>query len=214
MVSAAALALLASLVGRSVEALGDQLGAGLTGIVQSALGNLPELFVCLFALHAGLYDVVRAALVGSILANVLVVLGLAFLVGGLKRGPQRFSTDTAKMMSLMLVLSVAALLVPALTATLHTPAAGHERVLSIIVSIVLLGLFAASLPGSLKPTESGTESETEHADEPAEGEWSLGLAIGLLAAAGLAPRSCRTGSSPGSPRRWTSSASARRSPVW
>src|SRR5437764_11710147 len=63
-VSAVALALLATLVGRSVEALGDRLGAGATGVVQSALGNLPELFVVLFALRDGLYDVVRAALVG------------------------------------------------------------------------------------------------------------------------------------------------------
>jgi Ca2+:H+ antiporter len=180
--AAAALAILASLVGRSVEALGDQLGAGLTGIVQSALGNLPELFVCLFALHAGLYDVVRAALVGSILANVLVVLGLAFLVGGLKHGTQTFSADAAKTMSLMLVLSVAALLIPALTATLHTPAAGHERVLSIIVSIVLLVLFAASIPGSLEPVGTETENSDEQA---AAGEWSLGLAIAMLTVAGL-----------------------------
>src|SRR6266540_7553463 len=87
-VSAVALALLASLVGRSVEALGDRLGAGATGVVQSALGNLPELFVTLFALHAGLYEVVRAAIVGSILANTLLVLGVAFIVGGLRHGPQ------------------------------------------------------------------------------------------------------------------------------
>jgi Ca2+:H+ antiporter len=77
----------------------------LTGVVQSALSNLPELFVCLFAVHAGLYDVARAALVGSILANVLVVLGLAFVVGGLRHGPQRFNPDAAKLMSLMLGLS-------------------------------------------------------------------------------------------------------------
>src|ERR1041385_5869528 len=116
-VSAVALALLAMLVGRSVEALGDRLGAGLTGVVQSALGNLPELFVALFALHAGLFEVVQAAIVGSILANVLLVLGLAFTVGGLKHGAQRFGTGPARMISLMLLLSVAALLVPALTAT-------------------------------------------------------------------------------------------------
>src|SRR5665648_1246845 len=66
-VSAVALALLATLVGRAVDALGDRLGAGATGVVQSALGNLPELFVCIFALRAGLYDVVRAAIVGSCL---------------------------------------------------------------------------------------------------------------------------------------------------
>ena len=181
-VSAVALALLASLVGRSVEALGDRLGAGATGVVQSALGNLPELFVVLFALHAGLYDVVRAAIVGSILANVLLVLGAAFLVGGLRHGTQHFGTDAARSISLLLVLAVAALLVPSLTANLHTPAAGHERVLSIIVSILLLGLFVLSLPMAIRRSSAGTAEP----DEVHAAEWSLGLAIGMLAAAGVA----------------------------
>src|SRR6266516_4958718 len=181
-VSAVALALLASLVGRSVEALGDRLGAGATGVVQSALGNLPELFVVLFALHAGLYDVVRAAIVGSILANVLLVLGAAFLVGGLRHGTQHFGTDAARSISLLLVLAVAALLVPSLTANLHTAAAGHERVLSIIVSVVLLGLFALSLPIAIRRRGAATAEP----DEGHAAEWSLGLAIGMLAGAGVA----------------------------
>ena len=180
-VSAIALALLASLVGRSVEALGDRLGAGATGVVQSALGNLPELFVTLFALHAGLYDVVRAAIVGSILANVLLVLGLAFLVGGLRNGTQRFGTDAARNISLLLVLAVAALLVPSLTANLHTAAAGHERVLSIIVSVVLLALFVLSLPASIRRSSQEPDENEAHA-----AEWSLPLAVGMLAAAGVA----------------------------
>jgi len=159
-VAALALALLATLVGRSVEALGDQLSPGATGVVQSAFGNLPELFVTLFALHAGLYEVVRSAIVGSILANVLAVLGLAFFIGGLKHGTQRFGTDAAKRLSLMLVLAVAALLVPSLTATLHTPAAGHERVLSIIVAIVLLALFVASLPASIRRESTAATAAT------------------------------------------------------
>ena len=71
-VSAAAVCILASLVGRSVEQLGDRFGPGATGVLQSALGNLPELFICIFALKSGLVDVVRAALVGSILANLLL----------------------------------------------------------------------------------------------------------------------------------------------
>jgi Ca2+:H+ antiporter len=184
-VAGVALAALASLVGRSVEALGDRLGAGMTGVVQSALGNLPELFVVLFSLHAHLYGVVRAAIVGSILANVLVVLGLAFFVGGIKHGTQRFSTDTAKQASLMLLLSVSALLVPALTAHLHTPARGHEHALSVIVSVVLLVLFVASLPGTLKgtPEEEAAEKEAVKGLEP---EWTLALSIGMLAFSGLA----------------------------
>jgi Ca2+:H+ antiporter len=181
-VSAVALALLASLVGRSVEALGDRLGAGATGVVQSALGNLPELFVVLFALHAGLYDVVRAAIVGSILANVLLVLGAAFLVGGLRHGTQHFGTDAARSISLLLVLAVAALLVPSLTANLHTAASGHERALSIIVSVVLLGLFVLSLPMAVRRGGGATAEP----DEAHAAEWSLGLAVGMLAGAGVA----------------------------
>ncbi|WP_460355275.1 calcium:cation antiporter [Actinoallomurus acanthiterrae] len=157
-VAALALALLASLVGRSVEALGDRLGAGATGVVQSALGNLPELFVVLFALQKKLYDVATATIVGSILANVLLVLGLAFLLGGVKHGPQKFGSDAARTLSMLLTLSVAALLVPSLTAALGshaTKAALHERNLSVVVSVLLLGLFVASLPSAIKRQKAG-----------------------------------------------------------
>ena len=203
-VSAAALAMLASLVGHAVDALGDRLGAGATGVLQSALGNLPELFVCLFALHAGLYDVVRAALVGSVLANVLLVLGLAFVVGGLKHGTQRFGAGRARTISMLLALSVAAWVIPSLTDSLHTPAAGHERELSIVTSILLLGLFALSVPASLQraereePTGSTGSAEPAGSAEPegsaesaaAEAEhvarWPLWFTVGVLAVAGVA----------------------------
>ena len=188
-VSGLALALLASLVGRSVEALGTRLGAGATGVVQSALGNLPELFVVLFALKSKLYDVATATIVGSILANLLLVLGLSFLAGGLKNGPQRFAKSSARTITMLLVLSVAALVVPALTAALHTSAAGHERALSIVVSILLLGIFVASLPAALKrqeggdPAQEGDSSQEEEA--PAEHEWPLSIAIAMLAITGV-----------------------------
>jgi Ca2+:H+ antiporter len=179
-VSAVALALLAALVGRAVDALGDSLGAGATGVLQSALGNLPELFVCLFALHSGLYDVVRAAIVGSVLSNVLLVLGLAFVVGGLKFGTQHFAVERARTTALLLVLSVMALLIPSLTASLHTPAAGHEKSLSVIVSLALLALFALSLPASL-----AREAHEQRAEGGGTGRWPVGLAVGVLAGAGI-----------------------------
>ncbi len=180
-ISGLALALMASLVGRSVEALGDRLGAGATGVVQSALGNLPELFVVLFALKSKLYEVATATIVGSILANLLLVLGLAFMAGGLKNGPQRFAKSAARTITMLLVLSIAALVVPALTAALHTPAAGHERALSIVTSILLLGIFAASLPEALRRTKGA-----EAAEGPAsEHEWPLAVAMTMLAATGV-----------------------------
>ena len=83
LVAAAAIALLARLVGGATDQLGGRVGSSAAGVVQSALGNLPELFIALFALHHGLVRVVQAALVGSVIANGVLVLGLAFLVGGL-----------------------------------------------------------------------------------------------------------------------------------
>jgi Ca2+:H+ antiporter len=193
-VAAIALALLASLVGRAVDALGDRLGAGATGVVQSALGNLPELFVCVFALRDGLYDVVDAALVGSVLANVLLVLGLAFVVGGLRHGTQRFPASQARMLSLLLVLSVAAWLIPSLTSALHTPAAGHERGLSLVTAVLLLALFALSIPASISrgEAEAAGEAAAEAAAEAEgtegrkAGRWPLAVTLVVLFAAAIA----------------------------
>ena len=193
--AAAALAVLALLVGRSVEALGDRLGPGMTGVVQSGLGNLPELFVSIFALRAGLVGVVQAAIVGSVLANVLLVLGLAFVVGGVKHGPQRFGADQGRMVSLLLVLAVAALMIPGLTSAMHTPAAGHETALSIIVSIILLVIFGLSLPAATQSQPGTTAATGKQAPARATGEagagagadqWPMAFAIGMLAASGVA----------------------------
>jgi len=196
-VAAVALATLASLVGRSVEALGDRLGPSATGVLQSSLGNLPELFVILFALKAGLYDVVKATLVGSILANVLLILGLAFMVGGVKHGRQRFGADDSRTLGLMLTLAVFILAIPSLTSSLHTPAASHERVVSVVVSVVMLALFALSLPSALarrapaegeghprsaSPIVASPESAAAASKVAAHGEWPLKMAIGMLAA--------------------------------
>ena len=201
-IAALALATLASLVGRSVEALGDRLGPNATGILQTALGNLPELFVILFALKAGLYGVVKATIVGSILANVLLVLGLAFVVGGLKHGRQRFAADDSRTLGLMFTLAVFILAVPSLTSAMHTPAESHERMVSVIVSVVMLVLFLLSLPATLGRKDSGHAEHEGHsrggspiAASPdsakaaskaaAHGEWPLAMAIGMLAVAGI-----------------------------
>jgi Ca2+:H+ antiporter len=177
--SAAAVAGLAALVGRSVEQLGDRFGAGATGVLQSALGNLPELFIGLFALRAGLVQVVQAALIGSILGNALLVLGLAFVVGGLRHGEQRFDSSRARSISAQLILVVAALVVPGVAAAIHAPAALHQRELSVIVAILLLAVFALSLPAALQRGEAGPGPT-----EPPV--WPLWLAVAMLAISGLA----------------------------
>src|SRR5579875_2867442 len=149
-VSAVALAALAALVGQATEQLGEQLGPGATGVLQSALGNLPELFVGIFALRQGLISVVQAALIGSILGNSLFVLGLAFLVGGLRHGTQRFASDPPRIIVTLTILSVSALIIPTLVHEVHTPAAGHEEGLGIAIALILLIVFLASLPSSLQ----------------------------------------------------------------
>src|SRR6476619_5025504 len=111
-VTAAALALLAMIVGDATEQLGSRLGPGATGILQSGLGNLPELFVCIFALRAGLVELVQAALIGSILGNALLVLGVALLLGGIKNGTQRFASEPPKMIVTLMLLASAAIVVP------------------------------------------------------------------------------------------------------
>jgi Ca2+:H+ antiporter len=178
-VSGLALAALAALVGRSVEQVADRLGSGATGVVQSALGNLPELFVCIFALREHLVKVVEAAIIGSILGNVLLVLGLAFMVGGLKNGTQRFDGGRARTLIAMMLLAVAAMLVPSLASYVHTPAAQHEHALSDIASVALLVVFALSLPASMRRAEG----ESEAADHVAT--WPMPLAITALAVTGV-----------------------------
>jgi Ca2+:H+ antiporter len=184
LISAAAVCVLASLVGLSVEQLGDRFGPGATGVLQSALGNLPELFICIFALKAGLVDVVRAALVGSILANLLLVLGVAFLVGGLKHGTQQLGSERARTIVTLMVLSVTAMAIPSIAHEVHSPAGSHETAFSVIVSIVLLALFALSLPFSLRRDETPgtTSAQAAPMEEP---RWPVPLAIGMLAVAGL-----------------------------
>jgi Ca2+:H+ antiporter len=184
--AAAGLAGLAALVGEGTEQLGHRLGPRTTGILQSALGNLPELFIGLFALRAGMLEVVRAALVGSILANTLLVLGLAFLFGGIRNGVQRFGADQTRMMSTLLILAVAALAVPTIATAPGAPDFGHDEELSIFTSIVLLVVFVASTIYSIASGPSAPAVGTT-AESPGEtAEWPLRLAVGSLVVSSVA----------------------------
>lgn len=191
------LAGMAAVIGRSVDGLAQRLSPNVTGIIQATLGNLPELFVTIFALQAGLFTVVQATIVGSVLANVLLVLGAAFIVGGLRHGLVRFSASGAQAIGIMLLLSVTVLSLPTIASLLHTPAAGHERELSVFVAIVMIIVFALSIFAQLRGTPLGPEhhdasaalrsAETEAAvaETPGHGAWPFAFAIGLLAVTGL-----------------------------
>ncbi|MGI9035828.1 MAG: calcium:proton antiporter [Pyrinomonadaceae bacterium] len=181
-VTAVALALLALIVGDATEQLGSRLGPAATGILQSGLGNLPELFVSIFALRARLANVVQAALVGSILGNSLLVFGLAIFLGGLKNGTQRFKSETPKMIATLMLLAVSALIIPTLANETHTPAAFHIDQLDIALAIILLALLAASVLFSVKGDRAISPNPN---DGDQHAEWSLGLTIGVLAGAGI-----------------------------
>ena len=180
-VTAAALALLAVIVGDATEQLGSRLGPGATGILQSGLGNLPELFVCIFALRAGLDQVVKAALIGSILGNSLLVLGVALFLGGLKNGTQRFKTEPPKMIVALMLLAFAALIVPTLAKELHTPAEPHIGQLDVVLAMVLLTLLGASIYFSVKgdPAVAPDPGSVSHV------LWPMKLTVIVLALAGV-----------------------------
>ncbi|HET7035051.1 MAG TPA: hypothetical protein VFI42_05150 [Thermomicrobiaceae bacterium] len=181
-VAAGVLGALAKLVGDATEHLGAKLGPGMTGVLQSGLGNLPELLIGIFSLRAGLVTVVQAALVGSILGNSLLVLGAAFLVGGLRHGTQRFGPQPARSIATLMLLAVAALAVPTLAHGLHTPADPHEETLGIAVSIILLIVFAASIPAILGGAPAAVPAAPE---SELPGHWPLWFTIAVLAVASI-----------------------------
>ena len=193
-VTAIALAMLASLVGEGTEQLGARQGPTVTGILQSALGNLPELFISLFSLQAGLVVVVQFALIGSILANSLLVLGAAFVVGGLKFGTQRFGARASRSIATLLLLAVGSLVIPTLATAPGAPDAGHAAELSVVVSIVLLVVFAGSLIFSIRrdarpapATNAPTTSAEAVVDAEGPGHlWPQWLALVVLAGAAVA----------------------------
>src|SRR3974390_3236418 len=104
---------LAAWMGRATEQLAERLGEGVGGLLNATFGNAAELIIALVALRAGLYDVVKASIAGSIIGNVLLVLGAAMLAGGLRNDEQTFNTAAARSQATMLVLAALALILPA-----------------------------------------------------------------------------------------------------
>ena len=177
-----ALAGVAHVIGEATDQLGNHLGPAATGIVQSAVGNLPELFVCIFSLQAGLVTVVQTSLIGSILGNALLVLGLAFIAGGRRHGVLVFESQTPRMIAILLLLAVSALVLPTLAHELHLPAGAHEQSLSVICAVVLLMVFWVLTRAMLMQGQRAVPAEA-HARAHA---WSLATAVGVLMACGVA----------------------------
>src|SRR3712207_4785257 len=177
--SAAGVIPTAALMGRATEELAARSGPGIGGLLNVTFGNAPELIIAFFALQAGLQEVVKASLVGSILGNILLVMGLAMLVGGAKRDRQRFDQTAAHAQSQMLLLACVALAMPAIYELVigrGLPSPADEAVnydsnvegLSFAVAIVLLLSYAAGLLFSLRthrhlfnPTHGAEEDDHE-----------------------------------------------------
>jgi len=143
---------LAGLMGEATEQLAERLGPGVGGLLNATFGNAAELIIALFALYKGYDEVVKASLAGSILGNVLLVLGASLLAGGLKHSSQTFNRTAAGVGATMLVMASLGLLVPAIFHELPEVTArdiGLEHELSIGVSIILILTYLAHLVFSL-----------------------------------------------------------------
>ncbi len=171
---------LAGWMGRATEHLAERLGEGLGGLLNATFGNAAELIIALMALQKGLHDVVKASITGSIIGNILLVLGASALAGGLKRKSQSFNLTAASLGSTIMALSGVALIMPAIfhEVARHSAAArSHEDDLSLEISVVLFVVYVLSLIFSLKTHSHlyGSDKEKEeNEDDEARGThgWS------------------------------------------
>jgi len=186
---AAALAIvpIASWIVRATEQLATYTGDAVGGLLNSTFGNAPEVIIGVVALRAGLFDMVLASLVGAILANLLLALGVAFFLGGLRYRDQSFRPEATRAYVSMMLLAVTSMAVPSALQSLSegpAPAAGGR--LNLAVTIILLAtyglyvLFMLKTHKHLFATEGGQEG---HGDEGPR--WSVARALGTLAAASV-----------------------------
>jgi Ca2+:H+ antiporter len=172
---------LAGLLGRATEHLTSHVGVGIGGLLNASLGNAAELIIALAALRSGLHDVVKASLTGSILGNILLVLGAAMVAGGLKYERQKFNETAAGMGASLLLLAAVGLIIPAL---FHFTAADSgvtiERQLSLAIAVVLFGIYVLSLLFSLRTHKHVYRGEPHAADDLGEKPWSRNKSIVVL----------------------------------
>ena len=190
--SALAIVPLAGLMGKSTEMLAEQVGDRLGGLLNATFGNAAELIIAIFALRAGLYDLVKASLTGSIIGNILLVFGLSVLLGGLKYRRQVFNRTVADLGATMLLVSGIALVVP--TAFHLAQGAGDtgslaQRSLSFEISVVLIVCYILSLVfafrthGHLYQRAGSMVLATATGESEGHELWSKRKSCGLLLAA-------------------------------
>ncbi len=170
---------LAKLMGTATEEIALRTGPGIGGLLNATFGNATELIIALFALNAGLHKVVQASITGSIIGNILFVLGLAIFLGGLKYPTQTFNRTVAGLNTSLLVLAVVGLLVPA-AFDAHTTSNVSLEKFSLFVACVLILVYIANLIFALRTHSdlyAGGESQQEHDEDPT---MSMPQAVGLL----------------------------------
>jgi Ca2+:H+ antiporter len=185
--SAAGLAILplAGWMGKATEQLAERTGEGIGGLLNATFGNAAELIIALVALRGGLHDVVKASLAGSIVGNILLVLGAAMLAGGLGRVEQHYNPAGARSQATMLTLAAIALIVPAAYRAIAGESSGPAvSSISVWMSLILLAVYAANLIFSLvthRALFAGEEQGDLH--EPHSAGWSVGRALLVLGGA-------------------------------
>jgi len=181
--SAVALLPLAGWIGTGTEHTAKRVGASLGGLLSATFGNAAELIITVFALRAGLVELVKASLTGSIIGNTLLVFGASAVAGGVRHGAQRFDARTAGRHSAMMILAVSAMALPAVFATVEASPYVREEV-SAGVSILLLLTYGAYIYYSYFSKE-GRASAPPEEDHGGDAAWPLRKSIALLAAAVL-----------------------------
>src|SRR5262245_21316417 len=184
--AALAIVPIAALIVHATEQLATRTGDAIGGLLNATFGNAPELIISLVALKAGLLQMVRASLVGAILANLLLALGVAFLVGGVRYRDQRFNPQATRAYSTMMFLAAVSLTVPSAFSRYFSPEGTirQEKMLNLGIAILLLLAYGLYLifslnthPGAFASVETETESSSE------EEHWGVSLAVGSLVAA-------------------------------
>lgn len=183
--SALAMIPLAALLGRATEEVAVYTGSKVGALLNATFGNAAELIITVIALREGLVNVVKASIAGSIIGNILVVLGMALLLGGLKNGTQRFDARTAGTNATMMVLAIITLTIPAVFALgspEHHPTHEDIEFLSDGVAIILIVTYALYLLYSLREKSPGEVEQETHG--PAT--MSLRIAVALMVGSTLA----------------------------
>lgn len=173
----------AALIVHSTEQIATRTGDAIGGLLNATFGNAPELIIALVALKAGYLDMVRASLVGAILANLLLALGVAFLTGGMRYHQQRFNPIAARTYSSMMFLAAVSMLVPSAFSRFFAPneIVRQEQLLNLGIAGLLLVAYALYILYSLKThTATFASLESDQADEHHEAQWSVPRAVGSL----------------------------------